>query len=191
MQLPVNTRQPSAAVDPLFLNRRSPRAFAADPISPEQARRLFEAARWTPSCFNDQPWSFVYAVSEEGRARLAAFINEGNRSWAVAAPMLVIAYSRRNFRRTGAVNRWSAFDTGAACMALTLQAQLLGLATHPMGGILFDEVYKALDLDPEVYQVHCAIAVGKIGDPSMLPESVRARESFSDREPLESIVREL
>ncbi len=40
---------------------------------------LLEAARWAPSCYNEQPWLFIYAVSREDRERFAAALVEKNQ----------------------------------------------------------------------------------------------------------------
>lgn len=54
-------RKSDHPIQPLILNRWSPRAMTGEPISDELLMSLFEAARWAPSCYNIQPWRFVYA----------------------------------------------------------------------------------------------------------------------------------
>lgn len=52
--------QTSVEISGLIAERWSPRAFAADrPVSRRDLTALMEAARWAPSCFNDQPWRFI------------------------------------------------------------------------------------------------------------------------------------
>lgn len=89
----------------------------------------------------------------------------------------------------GADNRYSAFDTGAAWMAMSLQARLLGLYTHGMGGINHEAVYKAFDIDPQETEVICGFALGALGDPQQLPECFRDNEKPSPRRPLQDIWR--
>ena len=48
-------------IDPLFLDRWSPRAMSGEEIAEEELLTLFEAARWAPSSYNNQPWRILYA----------------------------------------------------------------------------------------------------------------------------------
>ena len=99
-------------LDNMFIARWSPRAFLSDSIAEEDMETLFEAARWSPSCFNEQPWRFVYAHKEGDLKKFRAVLGEGNQVWANKAPLLVIAFSRRTFAQNGKPNRWADFDTG-------------------------------------------------------------------------------
>ncbi|MEJ2756510.1 MAG: nitroreductase family protein, partial [Gammaproteobacteria bacterium] len=95
---------------PNFLKRWSPRAFSSEQITDEEINTLFEAARWSPSCYNEQPWRFVYATSTEARERLLSVLSASNREWANRAPLIIIAFSHMIFNSTQAPNRWAAFD---------------------------------------------------------------------------------
>jgi nitroreductase len=151
---------------------------------------LFEAARWSPSCFNEQPWHFVYAVSDTDRARFHSILNEKNRAWASKAPVLIIAFSRTWFRRNHKPNRWADFDNGSAWMALTLQANQLGLHCHAMGGFDTDLAHEVANVDPQEYKALCVIAVGRRADPDVLPEDLHERETPSNRNPLADMISE-
>jgi len=59
MPTTANDRAADHAIDPLFLERWSPRAFSDDEISEAELLSLFEAARWAPSSYNSQPWRFI------------------------------------------------------------------------------------------------------------------------------------
>jgi nitroreductase len=174
----------------MFLDRWSPRSFLSDPISEEDAATLFEAARWSPSCFNDQPWLFLYAIKEEDRAKFAGAVMEGNRGWAGKAPLLAFAFARKAFAHNGKPNAWAEFDTGAAWMALCLQAQSMGLSCHGMGGIDPDKAHEVTGVPKETHRAICGIVVGRKGDPADLPEGLREREGPSDRRPLDEIAME-
>lgn len=179
-----NDREPEAVVDPMFLNRWSPRAFSPEPIPSEVLLTFFEAARWAPSCYNEQPWLFLYSGSEKERFEFLSILVEGNQAWAKNAPVLAFAFARRTFKRNQKPNRWAAFDTGAAWMSLTVQARLLGLYTHGMAGYHRDKAYEILGVPEEEYEVICAIAIGQYGDSADLPEEIRAMEAPNDRKPL-------
>lgn len=179
-----------ARLDPMFLERWSPRAFLPDSLTEEEVVTLFEAARWSPSCRNEQPWRFVYARSAEDRARFLTALVEANRIWAAHAPLLVLAFASNRFSHNGHPNPWGSFDTGAAWMALALQAGRLGLRCHAMGGFDATLAYEVAGVDPEHFTALCAIAIGRQGPPSQLPEELREREQPSGRKGLEEIARE-
>lgn len=191
MSTPIhNPRTPEAEVDSMFLDRWSPRDFLDEPIPEHQLRSLFEAARWAPSCYNEQPWLFIYAVRREDRERFAAALVEKNRLWASRAPLLMFVLTRRNFVATGKPNRHGAFDAGAAWVSLALQARKLGLYTHAMAGFDQDKAYEILGVPREEFEVMAAVAVGRRGDGSHLPEDLAAREAPSPRKPLAELALE-
>ncbi len=176
-----SNRIPDAPVDPMFLERWSPRAIAPRAITDQMVRSLFEAVRWAPSCFNEQPWFFAYAVSESGRAKIADVLVPQNQVWAAKAPLLMIIFARKNFAHNDNANAWHAFDAGAAWMSLALQAHRLGLVSHAMGGFDPEKAYSALGVDKEKYVALAAVAVGYYGDPAALPEPLRQREAPAHR----------
>jgi nitroreductase len=55
------TRKADFPIEPLQLDRWSPRAMSGEEISQEELMRLVEAARWAPSLFNAQQWRALYA----------------------------------------------------------------------------------------------------------------------------------
>jgi len=112
---------------------------------------------------------------------------EGNQAWANTAPLLVFVFSKKHFAHNGNPNRWADFDTGAAWMALALQAQKLGLHSHAMGGFDADKAFAVTGTHPDEYNAICAVAIGKLGDISELPDELRERESPSERKALSEI----
>ena len=178
-------------LDPLFINRWSPRAFKSDPIPEEDLKTIFEAARWSPSCYNEQPWVYVYGQSPSSLKKIQETLVEFNNTWASKAPVLVMVFVKKTFDKNNEPNRWASFDVGASWMSLALQAAKLGYITHAMGGF---DAQKALDvagLDSADYDAITVIAIGKEGDPTMLPDFLQKMESPSDRKSLDAIVRQL
>ena len=108
-------------LDPMFIKRWSPRAFLTDPIADEDIKTIFEAARWSMSCFNEQPWCFVYARKPDDLVKFREVLTESNQAWANKAPLLAFVFSKKYFSHNDKPNRYADFDTGAAWMALTLQ----------------------------------------------------------------------
>lgn len=182
------TRRTKVPVDPLFIRRWSPRAFSDDSIPEETIKILFEAARWSPSSFNEQPWRFVYATEDDDRKVLASVLVESNRLWASRAPLLSIIFAKKAFTRNGATNRWAAFDSGAAWASLTFQARLLGLHTHAMAGFDEEQAYMVTGMDPAEYEAIAVIAIGRRASPDVLPEHLARQEKPSGRLPLETIL---
>lgn len=185
-----NPRIPAVDVDSQFLDRWSPRAFAETPLTDVQLATLFEAARWAPSCYNEQPWLFLYAVSNEDRARFAEALVPANRVWAPRAPLLLFVLCRRRFRHNDQENRHASFDAGAAWLALALQARKLGLHAHAMAGFSRQKAFEILGVSAENYDIMAAVAVGYRSDKELLPEDVAAREQPNDRKPSTEVARE-
>ena len=185
-----NLRNPTAEIDSMFIDRWSPRAFEPTPLTHQQIESLFEAARWSPSCFNEQPWLFIYAASAADRERFMPALVEGNQLWVKNASLLMFLLCRRNFSHSGKENRHASFDAGAAWMSLALQARKLGLYAHAMAGFSRAEAYEILHVPEQEYDIMAAIAVGYRGDPAMLPDPVAAREKPSERKALQDVVRE-
>ncbi len=180
----INHRRADHPIHSIFLERWSPRAFTGEEISETDLLALFEAARWAPSASNLQPWRFVYGRrGTEHFERLLDTLDEGNQRWAKNASALVVILSRTHRPTSTGEARPSythAFDTGAAWFALALQAQLAGWHAHGMGGIDRERAMRVLKV-PEHYRVEAAVAIGKLADPSTLPDDLREREKPSQR----------
>ena len=161
-----------------MLRRRwSPRAFSEKSIDPAILARLFEAARWAASSFNEQPWALLVATKEqpEEHARALGCLTEFNRTWARSAPVLILTAFHTTFTRNGEPNRVALHDLGLAMCQFTVQATVEGLAVHQMAGILPDEVKRQFAL-PAGWEPATGVAVGYPGDPASLPEEMRKRE---------------
>lgn len=189
----MSVRQADFPIDPLFLERWSPRAFDGSDMPDEDLLTVFEAARWAPSAFNSQPWRFLYAKSgDENWARFLALLIPWNQSWAASASVLVYILSDSLpsvDKETGAPapSRTHSFDTGAAWACLALQATRMGYHAHGMSGIQYDLARAELSL-PDRYRLEAACAIGRIGDPATLDDKLRAREAPSGRKPLSDFV---
>lgn len=178
-------------IDRLFIDRWSPRAFTGEAISETELFSLFEAARWAPSSYNSQPWRFLYARRDTAHwERFLDLLIPYNRSWAQHAAALIFVVSKSTMlppgKTTEIPSHSHSFDAGAAWGSLALQALKSGWAAHGMVGLNFDEAFAALGL-PQGYRVEAAIAVGRQGDKSILPEALQAREAPSGRLPVREI----
>jgi nitroreductase len=163
--------------------------MAGLPLPRAQLLTLLEAARWSPSGGNGQPWRFVYALRDTPAfAPFLAALVPGNQAWAHRAGALVLL-AARTLRDDGKPATSAAFDAGAAWMALALQGTLSGLAVHAMGGFDREAIRVAAALPPGL-EPQVMIAIGAHGRPEELPEAQRAREQPSDRLPVEAIASE-
>jgi nitroreductase len=163
-------------IHPLIRARWSPRAFTGAAVTPGEMRSLLEAARWSSSCFNDQPWHFVVALQGDAAfPRLLACLSQNNQAWAGKAGALLIAVARTKFASNGSPNAMAYFDLGQAAAQLALQAVNLGLVVHQMRG--FDVERARVEFNvPADHDPMAAIAVGQLGSPKDLPETLAARE---------------
>ena len=188
----MTSRTPEHPVDPQFIQRWSPRAYSNEAISQAELMSLFEAARWTPSTSNTQPWRFVYALGGSGDFEaMCGTLAPANRAWAQRASALIAVVSATATVAPGSEESkplpMHAFDTGAAWMSLALQAHLMGWSTHAMGGVDRDALRRLLAV-PEAFALHCVVAVGRQGDKAMLDETQQAREAPNARQPLSAMV---
>jgi nitroreductase len=174
----------------LLATRWSPYAFQDQAVSEDDLRSLFEAARWAASSFNEQPWTYIVATKEQPQQfqQVLSCLVEFNQSWAHAAPVLALGIASLTFARNGQVNRAAVHDLGLASGNLWVEATTRGLCVHQMLGILPDKAREIFDI-PEGFEAWTAIAIGYRGDPTSLPESLRAREDLPrQRKPLSQFV---
>lgn len=164
-------------IEPLIARRWSPRAFGQRDITGAELASMLEAARWAPSCFNEQPWSFVVAQRADAEAfeRLAALLVETNRAWASKAPLLMLSVARLTFARNDKPNRHALHDVGLAVQNLVLQATALGLVVHQMAGFDVEGARESLAI-PAEHEPVAMIAIGAPGNPDELPDMLRERE---------------
>jgi len=174
-------RKADFPIEPLLLDRWSPRAMSGEPISREELMRLFEAARWAPSSFNAQQWRALYAHRET--EHWPVFFNllvEANKVWAKNAAVLVVFISRKTFDYDNEPSVTHSYDTGAAWENFALQGFRQNLVVHGMEG--FDYERARVDLHiPDEFQVEAMAAVGRPGPKELLPERLQKRESPNDR----------
>ena len=165
----------SAILDVLS-KRWSPRAFAPRALEADKLHILFEAARWAPSCYNDQPWHFLVTRrgSDATYEQLLSCLMPANQAWAASAPVLVLNTIRKNFSHNGKPNRWAFYDLGLAVGNLLCEATHLGLHVHQMAGFDADLAQTTLGM-PQDHEAVAVMAVGYLGDPALLPAGVEEK----------------
>ena len=183
-------RSSSYEINPLILNRWSPRSMTGEKLSYEELMSLFEAARWAPSSANSQPWRFIYATRDtEEWNTLFNLLVDLNKIWAKDAAVLIVVVSKKEFEYNGKVipSITHQFDTGATWENLALEATSRGLVVHGIAGFDYERARRDLGI-PNTYEILAMIAIGKRGLKENLPPALKEREVPSDRKPLEQIV---
>jgi nitroreductase len=175
---------------PIIRERWSPRSFSDRPVSEDQLKKVFEAARWAASSFNEQPWRFVVGLrGTSTHEKIFQSLGEFNQKWAQKAPVLVLGATKTKFTQSGKDNRVALYDLGAAAAFLALEATALGLAAHQMSGFDPEAARKSLAI-PDDYAIGAVIALGyqdhphALDDEKMLDQETKPRT----RKPLSEIV---
>lgn len=177
-------------VHELISKRWSPYGFSDRAVSDADLRSIFEAARWSASSFNEQPWSYIVARKDDPAEfdKLLSCLMEGNQGWARAAPVLVLSVAKRTFTHNDKPNRVAEHDIGLASGNICLEATARGLSVHQMAGILPDRAREVYGI-PAGHDVVTGLAIGYAADPANLPETVRARDTaLRQRKPLAEFV---
>ncbi|MFO7843417.1 MAG: nitroreductase family protein [Bacteroidales bacterium] len=161
----------------IIKNRYSPVIFSSQKIEKEKLAKLFEAARWAPSSYNEQPWRFIVGVKNEddNYAKLFDCLVNANQYWATYAPVLVMSLSKKLSSVTGKPNRFAQHDTGMAVGNLLAQATSLGLYVHQMGGYSIAKAKDYFGLNDDLEPM-AIMAIGYKGEIELFPDDLQKRE---------------
>ena len=161
----------------LVAARWSPVGFDARPVPVAELCSLFEAARWSASSFNEQPWSFLLATRDDTDAfeRVLSCLVEANQDWAKNVPVLALTCTCHRFQHNDKLNTAALHDLGLAVAGLTFEATARNLFVHSMKGILPDRARELFEV-PDNVEVVAAIALGYLADLATLPEQLRKRD---------------
>jgi len=162
--------------------------MSSEEIPLEELNVLFEAARWAPSSYNNQPWRILFA--RRGTEHWPLFFDllvDVNKTWAKKAAALVVFISKTTFDHNGEPSITHSFDTGAAWENLALQGALKGFVIHGLQGFDYERARTALKI-PDGFQVEAMVAIGRPGKKEDLPEKIQQRESPNQRRKLSETV---
>jgi nitroreductase len=183
-------RTPDYPIEPLFIDRWSPRSMSGEPLDDAELMRLFEAARWAPSTYNEQEWRFLFARRDTPHWTVFFdLLMEANQVWCAQAAVLMVVLSHKVFTRDGKPNPVHTFDAGAAFENLALQGAAMGLVVHGMAGFDRGKARATLGV-PDDYEIEAMVAVGHPGAPAELPAQLQAREKPSGRNATAEFARE-
>lgn len=181
-------RKADHPVDRLFLDRWSPRAMSGEDIPEAELLVLFEAARWAPSSYNNQPWRILYARrGSEHWSLFFGLLADLNKEWARQAAVLILLVSKTTFDHNAKPSVTHSYDTGAAWENLALQGFLKGYVVHGMQGFDYERARVELDI-PDGFRVEAMAAIGRPGEKESLPEELQKRETPNDRRKLEQTI---
>ncbi len=171
------TAETSVPLLDVLATRWSPRAFdATAPIDEAKLMAALEAARWSPSARNTQPWRFIVARrGTDLHAAVDSALMGFNREWAGQAQVLIAAFAEEADAE-GAPHPWAQYDLGQAVAHLSVQAHADGLFVHQMGGI-DRAALEALPGVSENLRAVTVIALGALGDTAALSEPLQQREA--------------
>lgn len=174
--MPPRTAPTDTPILDVLTERWSTRIFdGSAPIDEAALDAALEAARWSPSASNTQPWRFI--VARRGSAshvRIVETLVGFNRSWASDAAAFVVFVATTE--ADGKPLPWAAYDVGQAAAHFTVQAHAEGLSTHQMGGFDADALAAGFGLSAD-QRALTVMAVGPLGDPADAPDALREREA--------------
>ena len=179
-------------INALAASRWSPYVYdAGREVSREDLESIFEAARWTMSAFNAQPWRYIVGVrgrTQDTWDRVHATLLPGNQGWAGSAPVLALGLAVRDFEYNGKPNKTALHDLGAASASLAYEAAARGLAVHQMSGIDPEKARELFDL-PESVIPFTGLAIGYPGSPETADEALAKRDDRKrERKPLGELI---
>lgn len=175
-------------IHPLLHNRWSPRAMTGEPMTDEELFPLFEAARWAPSSYNNQPWIILYAKRDTPEWDLFySLMVDFNQKWTKNASALVVMASHNLYELNQKPAPTHSYDTGAAWMSIALEGSARGYVVHGMSGFDYEKARQVLNI-PKDYTVEAMAAIGKRAPKEVLPPEIQAKEFPSPRKELAEII---
>lgn len=183
-----SARKADYPINSIFVERWSPRAMSGESVSDAQLEKLFEAARWAPSSYNNQPWRFIFARKKNAVQwqQFTDLLVDFNKQWCANASVLVVLVSHTKFAHNNEPCSSHSLDAGAAWQNLALQGSIDGLVVHGMGGFDADRARTLLKI-PADYAIEMMIAIGHPAEVDVLPEEMRSYETPSSRKKVAEI----
>jgi len=158
----------------LLKKRKATRAIATEKLAEALIEKIMNAAQLSASCFNNQPWRFLFLTSKLALQKGRRAVSEGN-SWANTAPLLIVGFSKPGLDCQIKDGRnYYLFDLGMASQLILLQATELNLVARPFAGFSPSVIREEFDI-PDEYEIYLMIAVGYEGDISQLSEKLQER----------------
>jgi nitroreductase len=174
----------------VITERWSPYGFENKPVGADDLKSVFEAARWAASSYNEQPWRYIVATSDEPEQfeQMLSCLSEANQAWAASASVLALGVASLSFARNGKPNTAAIHDLGQASAHIALEATSRGLSVHQMKGILPDRARELYGV-PEGFEIATGLAIGYAADPDKVNDKFRKSDTTPrSRRPLPDFV---
>jgi len=161
-------------INKLIEKRFSPYSFTNKEISKNELSKLFDAARKSPSSYNEQPWRFIVGtkLNMETYNKIYDTLVDGNKEWANQASVLILTISSNEFSKNRNKNHHSEYDLGQAVAFLTLQATELDIYLHQMAGFSREKAKENFNI-PNDFTPITVIALGYKNEDDKKPEKGR------------------
>ncbi len=158
----------------LLQKRKATRAFSIEKLSEVIIEKLMNAAQLSASCFNNQPWRFLFLTEEDALEKGRKALSSGNY-WAKKAPLLIVGFSKKELDcQTKDGRKYYLFDLGMAVQLILLQATELNLVARPIAGYSPQVIHEEFDI-PEEFEVYIMIVVGYEADINELDEKLQEK----------------
>ncbi|MBO3769890.1 MAG: nitroreductase family protein [Candidatus Brockarchaeota archaeon] len=164
--------------------RRAYRAIEPIDITEDLIKDLAYHASLAPSCYNNQPWRFVFVKNPEKLREIHNALSSGN-DWAKKASMIIAVYSEKEYDCIIGEREYYLFDTGIAVAFMILRATELKMVAHPIAGYDPEKVKRILEI-PENAILITLIVVGKHSEEATSNLSSKQREAELKRPPRKS-----
>ena len=166
----------STPINPVLAARWSPRSYdTTATLTPADLTPAFEAARWSPSANNSQPWRFIVGFrGDETFNKIVPTLAGWNSAWMPNASAIIVAVAQ-TAGADGTPNHYALYDLGQSVAHFSVQAQTDGLYVHQVAGTDVEALKEAFNL-PAGYEAFLTIAVGKLAPADDLPEPLAERE---------------
>ncbi len=157
---------------------RQTRDFRPDPVPQDVLHDILEAARWTGSVSNRQPWTFIVVTAAETRRRMAEAASNTPHI-GVAPVVIVVAIDPRGIETDN-------FDEGRVAERIMIAAAVRGLGSGiGRAGHEAQAAIGELLGVPADHVVRTMVSIGYPTEAGALPKT----PTGTARKPLESIVR--
>jgi len=184
-------RKTQVPVSDVFLKRSSSRAFDSTKTIPDDVLMgCFEAARFAPSSYNNQPWRYLYAKKgSEAFEKILSTLIDFNKAWAKDSQVLIVVCAKTVFEHNQKVSSTASLDTGSSYMSFCIEAYHHGLITHPMEGFSKKALSELFSIKAP-FEIQCVLACGYKGDIKKLSQELQDKEALTQRKELKEIVSE-
>jgi nitroreductase len=169
--------------------RRAYRSLKPVKITDDLLKKLAYSAQIAASCFNNQPWQYVFVYDPMVLEKMHIVLSQGNE-WAKKASMIIVVLGKQEDDCVIHDRIYYRFDIGMATAHMILRATELGLVAHPIAGYSPRKTREILGI-PDDIDVIALVIVGKLSDSidPMLSEKQKASEKERpERKPIDEFV---